>query len=116
MDNSNPLLPHFERIHVRIVALWGSKDCREYRNTLLTDTRNGTRSGFPPHIAKELFRLLHNHDIEYPQFANVTDIVVPFTCVRRQHRVDQPGLDLSKILRAIVLCGLVALAFGHYLR
>ena len=61
MDNSNPLLPHFERIHVRVVALWGSKDCREYLNTLLTATRNGTRSGFPPHIAKELFRLLHNH-------------------------------------------------------
>ncbi len=114
-NETNPLLPHFERIDRRIIALWGTKDCRNYLNSLLTDTRNDTRSGFPPVIAKELFRLLHNHDLEFPQFSNATDIVVPFTTPTRRRADIQPGIDLFKVLRLLVMCGLGAVALKQYL-
>ena len=112
---SNPLLPHFERIHNRIVALWGTQECRDYINTLLTDTRGGTRSGFPPVIAKELFRLLHQHDLEFHRFSKVSDIVVPFVCYEPVRRTAQPGLDLFKAIRFIVIALFAVATVKHLL-
>ena len=115
MDNSNPLLPHFERIHKRIVALWGTQECRDYINTLLTDTRDGTRSGFPPVVAKELFRLLHEHDLEFRRFSKVSDIVVPFKCHKPVRRTAQPEFDVFRALRFLVIALFAVAAVKHLL-
>lgn len=113
-SSQSPLLPHFERIHLRIEALWGTRDCRDYLNTLLTDTRDGTRTGFPPHIAKELFRLLHEHDLAYPKFSHASDIVVPFICSRRAPAVAQPGFNMLKVIRFVALLLVAVVAVKRY--
>lgn len=65
----------FPHIGEKIAAQWGSFGLSPYINHLLTDTRNGTRQGFPKEVAIGLFRLLQLHDQQYPHLAmKVTDI------------------------------------------
>ena len=58
-----------KRIAAQLVKLWGGPDASAYINTLLQDTRGGTRQGFPPEVAKALFKLLQIHDRDYPAHA-----------------------------------------------
>ena len=65
----------FPHIGEKIAGQWGGYGLSPYINHLLTDTRNGTRQGFPKEVAIGLFRLLQLHDERYPQWAmKVTDI------------------------------------------
>lgn len=56
--------PHLRRID----ELWGTRDCREFINRLMNDTRDGQRRGFPGDHARTILRLLVEHDHEFPQF------------------------------------------------
>ncbi|NMF87423.1 hypothetical protein [Aromatoleum petrolei] len=56
--------PHLGRID----ELWGTRDCREFINRLMNDTREGQRRGFPGDHARTILRLLLEHDREFPQF------------------------------------------------
>lgn len=58
--------PHLRRIDL----LWGSAECRKYIFSLMTDTRGGTRMGFPKEYALIIMSLLMEHDRRYPQFEN----------------------------------------------
>lgn len=58
--------PHLRRID----AIWGSSECRKYLFSLMTDTRGGTRQGFPREHAGTLMSLLMEHDRKFPQFEN----------------------------------------------
>jgi hypothetical protein len=63
------------RIGRKIAKLWGGPALCEFINTLLQDTRGGTRKGFPPDVAKALFMLMQKHDQEFPEHAlKVRDI------------------------------------------
>ncbi len=52
----------FPRVFNRIVELWDTKGIDDYFNDLLMDTRGGTRQGFPPEIASEIFALSIAHE------------------------------------------------------
>jgi hypothetical protein len=56
--------PHLRRIDL----LWGSAECRKYVFDLMTDTRGGTRMGFPKEHALTIMKLLMEHDQRFPQF------------------------------------------------
>lgn len=58
--------PHLRRIDL----IWGSSECRKFLLHLLTDTRGGTRQGFPKEHAGTIMSLLMEHDRRYPQFEN----------------------------------------------
>lgn len=58
--------PHLRRID----QLWGTSDCRKFLFSLMTDTRGGTRQGFPPEHAGTVMSLLMEHDRKFPQFEN----------------------------------------------
>lgn len=58
--------PHLQRIDL----MWGSSECRKFLLHLLTDTRGGTRQGFPKEHAATIMSLLMEHDRRYPQFEN----------------------------------------------
>lgn len=58
--------PHLRRIDEQ----WGTSECRRLLFSLLTDTRGGTRQGFPPQYAGTVMSLLMEHDRRFPQFEN----------------------------------------------
>jgi len=65
----------FPRIGQRILATWGHSTFCDYVNELMNDKRDGRRQGFPEEIMLALFRLMQQHDKEFPQFVlKITDI------------------------------------------
>ena len=56
----------FPHISKKIEVTWGHKECSEFINRLLTDSRDGKRQGFPPEVGKALFKLMALHDELYP--------------------------------------------------
>ncbi|THF63483.1 hypothetical protein [Pseudothauera rhizosphaerae] len=56
--------PHLRKID----HIWGSRECRNYILQLMTDTRGGTRQGFPREHALTIMSLLMEHDRRFPQF------------------------------------------------
>ncbi|WEN42614.1 hypothetical protein CKCBHOJB_02213 [Thauera sp. GDN1] len=51
-----------------ILSDWGTQAGRDKIASLILDTRNGTRKGFPPDHAKTVFSLLMEHDTKFPEF------------------------------------------------
>ena len=55
--------PHLQSI----VTDWGTQAGRDRISSLILDTRDGGRKGFPPEHAKTVFSLLMEHDSKFPQ-------------------------------------------------
>ena len=51
----------FPRIMNKIVELWDSTEIDAYFTDLMIDNRGGTRQGFPPKVASEIFALSNAH-------------------------------------------------------
>ena len=51
----------FPRIVNKIVTLWGEPEAETYFSELLMDSRGGTRQGFPPEVASDIFNLSMYH-------------------------------------------------------
>lgn len=65
----------FPRIGQKILVTWGSSAFCEYANELMNDKRDGHRQGFPEDVVIALFRLMQEHDKQFPQFVlKITDI------------------------------------------
>lgn len=65
----------FPRIGKQILATWGHASFCDYVNELMNDKREGRRQGFPEDVMMALFRLMQQHDKEFPQFVlKITDI------------------------------------------
>jgi len=58
----------FPHIGKRLAALWGKDSLGVYIDSMMNDTRGGSRQGFPPEIAFSLFHLAQTHSNEFPQF------------------------------------------------
>ncbi len=56
--------PHLRQIDL----IWGSRECRNFIFRLMTDTRGGTRQGFPAEHAMTIMSLLLEHDRRFPEF------------------------------------------------
>jgi hypothetical protein len=57
----------YARLGTRVAELWGHEGCTDYINELMNDTRGG-RQGFPADVAIALFRLVQDHERDFPQF------------------------------------------------
>jgi hypothetical protein len=70
-DNPNFLLVtrQMPRIAESLRSFWGCAEFDEFIRSLLTDSQDGKRRGFPPAIAQALFRLAEDHEAEFPQFS-----------------------------------------------
>lgn len=76
-DRTTATAALFERFpHLRVIdELWGSRECRDFILRLMTDTRGGTRQGFPPEHARTIMSLLMEHDRLFPKWENMgTDV------------------------------------------
>ena len=60
----NERFPHIGR---HLIQTWGSYAFYMYCGTLFTDTRGGTRRGFPPEILMALTRLARVHEQNHPR-------------------------------------------------
>lgn len=70
LDGQEEHYPHelaeqFPRIIGKIIMLWGEPEAEAYFNELLMDSRGGTRQGFPPNIASEIFSLSMYHSQKF---------------------------------------------------
>lgn len=74
--------PHLQKIDL----LWGSPECRIFVFNLLTDTRGGSRQGFPKAHAATLMLLLHEHDQHFPQFEHCASFETAHHWGRDSHR------------------------------
>lgn len=61
--------PHLRKID----TIWGTVECRKFLFLLMTDTRGGTRQGFPAEHAMTIMSLLMEHDRRFPQFENAVE-------------------------------------------
>lgn len=63
--------------HLRsIEETWGTLPCRRQLMSLMNDTRNGKRKGFPADHALTLFRLMMEHDADFPQYEEASNPAV----------------------------------------
>jgi len=56
--------PHLQSI----VSQWGTQAGRDRIASLIMDTRDGKRQGFPTNHAQTLLRLLMEHDGKFPEY------------------------------------------------
>ena len=73
-ENFITINKEFPHIGHKIEIMWGHPECAAYFKNLLNDTRDGTRQGFPKHIASALFKLSVLHDELFPGKPNFEDI------------------------------------------
>jgi len=109
------LYPH---IAGKIRKLWGTKDCRDLLLSLLNDSREGKRAGFPPSIGKTIFSLSKAHDKSFPQFDDTDHIIVPFEMARTAPVVNQPydwGF-VATIAKIIAFILIAAIFYKVYVR
>ena len=52
----------------RIKFLWGYIECRTLLESLMNDTRDGHRAGFPQPISEAIIALSLKHDDDFPKF------------------------------------------------
>jgi hypothetical protein len=71
----------YPHIKSRIDLLWGTESGRQLLNDLLTNKgrRDGDRHGFPPEDASYLYKLLEQHDKQFPKFDTANHKDIPFT-------------------------------------
>jgi hypothetical protein len=108
--DTTELFALYPRIAVRIRTLWGTKECRELLMSLLNDSRDGTRAGFPVSIGHILISLLNDHDAMFPQFDTKNDSFIPFTAVRPRPVVVQQKHDWGIVGTAAKLIALIFIA------
>jgi ankyrin repeat protein len=60
----------FARVFNKLLELWETKQADAYLQDLMMNTRGGTRKGFPPEVASEIFRLANYyndlHELDKP--------------------------------------------------
>lgn len=105
------LYPH---IAGKIRDLWGTKECRVLLMTLLNESRDGKRAGFPISIGKTIFTLLKVHDTKFPQFDDADDIVVPFKLARPRPVIVDRSYDWGIVGTAAKIIALVLIAAIFY--
>lgn len=68
-ENFKMVNERFPHIGKKLAGLWSSHDFSPFINELFSDTRGGTRQGFPKEVSVALFRLMQDHDRLYPEVA-----------------------------------------------
>lgn len=65
----------YPRVGAQLVEKWGTAGFPVFVNGLMNDSRGGKRAGFSDAAATAIFRLMMQHDKEFPQFElKVNDI------------------------------------------
>jgi hypothetical protein len=86
--------------------MWGKPACRLYLLELLNETRDGTRAGFDPSIAKEILQLLDQHDKQYPHLDTTHDIIPEYNfgvAPRRVLQQERGGVNIVKVMVYFVI-------------
>ena len=115
------LFAKYPHIADKITAMWGTAECRALLISLLADSRDGSRAGFLPSVAKEIFALLKKHDDLFPKYDTTNDIIPPFrnhrqAPIRRDTGNDYVFIKLAaKIITVILVLTLAVKGYRLYL-
>jgi hypothetical protein len=115
--DTSELFRLYPRIAVKIRGLWGTRECRTLLMSLLNDSRDGKRAGFPVSVGQTIIALLNAHDEKFPQFDTKNDSLVPFTAVRPRPVVVQQKQGwgfLGTFAKFIVLVFIAAVIYKYY--
>lgn len=87
----------FPRVFNRIIELWHSPDIDDYFTDLMMDTREGTRQGFPPDAASEIFSLstVHTKLLEQAQQDAVGGNPWDNVAESKKEAIEQQGYQFS---------------------
>ena len=116
--DTSELFRLYPRIAVKIRGLWGTRECRALLMSLLNDSRDGKRAGFPVSVGQTIIALLNAHDEKFPQFDTKNDSLVPFTAVRPRPVVVQQKQGwgiLGTFAKFIVLVLIAAVVYKYYM-
>jgi hypothetical protein len=105
------LYPH---IGFKIKTLWGTKECRALLMSLLNDSREGKRAGFPISVGQTIISLINAHDSQFPRFDDTGEFIVPFTSVRSRPQPIQKNHDWGIIGTAAKFIAFVVIASIFY--
>jgi len=67
-ENIKIVNEQYPRVGGQLIEKWGTAAFSPYVNELMHDSRGGKRAGFSDTAAMALFRLMMQHDNEFPQF------------------------------------------------
>ncbi|MGA8862808.1 MAG: hypothetical protein WBM09_07600 [Gallionella sp.] len=112
--DTSELFAHYPRIAVKIKALWGTKECRDLLMSLLNDSRDGKRAGFPVSVGQTIMALLNDHDAKFPRFDDKNEWIAPFTAVRAKPVVVKPKSDWGFIGSFVKFLAFVVIAAVLY--
>lgn len=115
--DTSELFTRYPHIAVKIRTLWSTKECRTLLMSLLNDSREGNRAGFPHSIGKIIFSLLKDHDAKFPQFDDKDDL--PFSGVRSRRVIVQHQHDwgiIGSAAKIIVFVLIAAILYKIYIR
>jgi len=95
----NELAEKFPRIVDRIVELWHLKAIDDYFSELMIDDRGGTRQGFPPSIAFEIFTLSVANEKIRTQGQNSAVEDSPWEMVKEEKKfaIERQGYQFSPV-------------------
>ncbi|MGA7594692.1 MAG: hypothetical protein WCA64_05795 [Gallionella sp.] len=115
--DTSELFRLYPRIAVKIRGLWGTRECRALLMSLMNDSRDGKRAGFPVSVGQTIIALLNAHDEKFPQFDTKNDSLVPFTAMRSRPVVvkqDQGWGIIGTFAKFIFLVCIAAVAYKYY--
>lgn len=69
------LFSRYPHLSKKITMAWGTQECRDMLVSLMSDSRENSRTGFSHEDAKTIFLLLNRHDALYPYFDKAPEIV-----------------------------------------
>jgi hypothetical protein len=99
----------FPRVYNEIESKWGSRAGRDYLMSLIMDSRDGDRKGFPAEVAEEIIMILKQHDKEFPNLDATHDIApsYSFTPPKTRARPESTGINLFAVMRYVVIAVLL---------
>ena len=112
------LFSRYPHLAKKITLAWGSPECRELLVSLMSDSRESSRTGFSHDDAKTIFLLLNRHDALYPQFDKAPEVVASVgSVIARKAVVKRAESNRGGLLRYIypfVALILFAILFKAY--
>lgn len=89
----------FPRVLKNIVASWDTPNMENYLYELLIDTRNGTRQGFPPEVASDIFNLQKAYRAQHMRMNEIADV---WGDIPEQKRIELAELGYTTSLGCFV--------------
>lgn len=95
------LFSRYPHLAKKITMAWGTQECRDMLVSLMSDSRESSRTGFSHEDAKTIFLLLNRHDAVYPYFDQAPEVVASVGSAARKAVAKRSQRNTGGLLRYI---------------